>query len=275
MTNGDWRNDQGRRGSQDWRQDQDRNSSRSDDRDRWRDQGREDFGRGSEGRRDYGSSGGGWSAGREDQSGSGNYGGGRDFRGGSGGDYRGGSQGGFSGNDYSRGNYGADQGSRQDYGGRSGDYGQQGRGDRGLWDRASDEVSSWFGDDEAEGRRRMDEQRSGQHRGRGPKGYTRSDDRIREDVNDRLSDDPFVDASEIEVMVSSCEVTLTGTVDSREAKRRAEDVAEQVSGVKHVQNNIRVQQPSTGAMGSASTTSTTGAGSGNPDMSSSGRKVGA
>ena len=48
---------------------------------------------------------------------------------------------------------------------------------------------------------RMDEQRGGPHRGRGPKGYTRSDERIREDVNDRLSDDPFVDASEIEVMV--------------------------------------------------------------------------
>ena len=117
---------------------------------------------------------------------------GRDYRGG-------GSQGGFGGNDYSRGNYGADQGYRQDYSGRSRDYGQQGRGERGLWDRASDEVSSWFGDDDAERRRRMDEQRGGQHRGRGPKGYTRSDDRIREDVNDRLSDDPFVDASEIEV----------------------------------------------------------------------------
>jgi osmotically-inducible protein OsmY len=91
-------------------------------------------------------------------------------------------QGSFSGNDYSRGNYGADQGSRQDYGGRYGDYGQQSRGDRGLWDRASNEVSSWFGDEEAERRRRMDEQCSGQHQGRGPKGYTRSDDRICEDV---------------------------------------------------------------------------------------------
>jgi osmotically-inducible protein OsmY len=159
-------------------------------------------------------------------------------------------QGGFDGNDYSRGNYGADQGSWHNYGVRSRDYGQQGHGDRGLWDRASNEVSSWFGDEEAERRRRMDEQRSGQHRGRGPKGYTRSDDRIREDVSDRLSDNPFVDASDIEVTVSSCEVTLSETVDSREAKRRAEDVAEQVSGVKHVQNNIRVQQPWCGSMGS-------------------------
>ncbi len=81
----------------------------------------------------------------------------------------------------------------------------------------------------------------GRHSGRGPKNYTRSDDRIREDVNDRLTDDPEIDASEIDVKVSSCEVTLTGTVDNREAKRRAEDCVESVSGVKNVQNNLRVQ----------------------------------
>ena len=81
----------------------------------------------------------------------------------------------------------------------------------------------------------------GRHRGRGPKNYTRSDERIREDVNDRLSDDPWLDASEIEVQVSKCEVTLTGSVDTRDDKRRAEDIAEQVSGVKNVQNNLRVQ----------------------------------
>jgi hypothetical protein len=45
--------------------------------------------------------------------------------------------------------------------------------------------------------------------------------------------------------VSSCEVTLTGTVESREDRRRAEDLVEQVSGVKHVQNNLRVQEGST------------------------------
>jgi Flp pilus assembly secretin CpaC len=96
-------------------------------------------------------------------------------------------------------------------------------------------------------------------------------------VNDRLSDDPHVDASEVEVTVSSCEVTLTGTVDSREAKRRAEDIAEQVSGVKHVQNNIRVQQSSgTMTMGSASTTTgTTGSGSSTQTAGSGSRKIGA
>jgi osmotically-inducible protein OsmY len=102
----------------------------------------------------------------------------------------------------------------------------------------------------------MDEARG--HYGRGPKGYTRSDDRIREDVSDRLTDDWMVDASNIEVTVVSGEVTLAGTVDSREAKRRAEDCSESVSGVRNVQNNLRVQQPSetSSAFGTTSTGTT-------------------
>lgn len=135
--------------------------------------------------------------------------------------------------------------------------------DRDFWDRASDEVASWFGDDEAEQRRRMDERQD--HRGRGPKGYTRSDDRIREDVSDALSDDPMVDASEITVRVSSSEVTLDGTVHSRAAKHRAEHCAERISGVNHVQNNLRVQEPS-----SFSTTSGEASGSATRGGSSSG-----
>ncbi len=82
------------------------------------------------------------------------------------------------------------------------------------------------------------------HYSRGPRGYTRSDERIREDLNDRLTDDWRVDATDIEVQVSKCEVTLNGTVDSREAKRRAEDIADSVSGVRHVQNNLRVRDRS-------------------------------
>jgi osmotically-inducible protein OsmY len=101
-------------------------------------------------------------------------------------------------------------------------------------------VSSWFGDEDAERRRAWDKQRSGQHRGKGPKGYRRSDDRIQEDINDRLSDDVFIDASDIEVSVNQGEVTLTGTVNERSDKRRAEDIAEEVSGVRNVENRIRV-----------------------------------
>jgi osmotically-inducible protein OsmY len=59
------------------------------------------------------------------------------------------------------------------------------------------------------------------------------------------SDDWGVDASNITVAVNNGEVTLDGTVSTRLQKRRAEDCAEDVSGVKHVQNNLRVQEQST------------------------------
>jgi osmotically-inducible protein OsmY len=117
------------------------------------------------------------------------------------------------------------------YGGRvSGRYGDE---ERGFFERAGDEVLSWFGDRDARRRREVD------HRGRGPKNYARSDERIRDDANDRLTEDVWIDASEVEVMVADGEVTLSGTVEDRRAKRRAEDCVEAISGVKHVQNNLR------------------------------------
>ncbi|MCV3738615.1 SWFGD domain-containing protein [Rhizobium sp. TRM96647] len=133
---------------------------------------------------------------------------------------------------------------------RSGSSGRDYRssGDRSRWDngrgffeRAGDEVASWFGDEDASRRREMD----ARHRGRGPKNYTRSDERIAEEVNDQLADDAHIDASDIEVSVSSGEVTLNGTVTERFAKRHAEDIVERVSGVKHVQNNLRVSEQQT------------------------------
>jgi osmotically-inducible protein OsmY len=138
--------------------------------------------------------------------------------------------------------------------GRSGSYGisqygsrpasrDRAGGDRDWWDRSRDEVSSWFGDDEAERRRRMDEQRAGAvHRGKGPKGYRRSEERIREDAYDRLTDDDYVDATDIQVQMEGDDVVLTGSVHSREEKRRAEDLVERVSGVRNVQNRLRVER---------------------------------
>ena len=79
----------------------------------------------------------------------------------------------------------------------------------------------------------------GPHAGKGPNGYQRSDDRIREDVCDRLTMDPDVDASGIDVQVAKGEVTLTGQVESRRAKRAAEDCIEDVPGVREVHNQLR------------------------------------
>jgi hypothetical protein len=78
------------------------------------------------------------------------------------------------------------------------------------------------------------------YRGRGPKNYQRSDERIREDVCERLTMDHDVDASDIEVTVEGGVVTLSGTVRERYAKRTAEDICESVRGVKDVQNDLRV-----------------------------------
>ncbi|HEX6914694.1 MAG TPA: BON domain-containing protein, partial [Chitinophagaceae bacterium] len=119
------------------------------------------------------------------------------------------------------------------------------RNDRDWWDRTTDEVASWFGDEDAERRREAD-RRMGPHRGKGPKGYRRSDERIRDDINDRLSDDSFIDASDIDITVENSEVVLSGSVDSREEKRRAEDIAERISGVSNVENRLKVRTRQSG-----------------------------
>lgn len=87
--------------------------------------------------------------------------------------------------------------------------------------------------------------------GRGPRGYMRTDDRIHEDVCERLTRHPYIDASEIVVEVKEGEVTLTGEVHERRAKHLAEDVVDAVSGVKDVHNKIKVQRSDWGkTMGS-------------------------
>lgn len=130
-------------------------------------------------------------------------------------------------------------------------YGDAGRTeDRHFEDKARDagdflrrtgqRISNWFSDVAGEGEdRRRDDYRGA--RGLGPKGYKRSDERISDDVHQKLADDAWLDASNINVSVSGGEVTLSGTVDSREAKHRAERIVEDLSGVSHVQNNLRIQ----------------------------------
>ncbi|ARU16030.1 BON domain-containing protein [Croceicoccus marinus] len=131
---------------------------------------------------------------------------------------------------------GAQYPSPYDYDSQRHGYDRDRHGDRSFFERAGDEIASWFGDDEATRRREMD------HRGNGPQGYRRSDERILEDVCDRLTEDRYVDGREITVTVEDGEVTLSGTVPQKGAKRRAEDCADHVSGVSHVQNNLRVRK---------------------------------
>ena len=211
-----------------------------------------------------------------------------------------------------------------------GDYRDEGRyqdRDRGVVSRTRDEVASWFGNDEAARRRRMDDMRDeragsgwadrfgssmergwdrardsrgdygaserwrdprssgyrdpdywhsersfgdtsryatvdpyatpgwnrpayqGRERqepsyyGRGPRGYQRGDERIREDICERLTEDPRIDASDIDVQVANAEVTLTGSVRTRDEKHFTENVVERIIGVREVNNNLKVRPP--------------------------------
>lgn len=92
-------------------------------------------------------------------------------------------------------------------------------------------------------------QSSGQ--GRAPKGYTRSDDRIKEDICERLMSHPYADASDVSIEVNGGIVTLEGSVKARHIKHEIENVAESCMGVKDIENHIRVaqggSQPSAGS----------------------------
>jgi osmotically-inducible protein OsmY len=116
--------------------------------------------------------------------------------------------------------------------------------------------------------------------GTGPKGYQRSSDSLKEAVCDRLESDGRIDASEIEVEVDNCEVTLTGQVPSREQKRLAEDCADGVRGIKDVHNRLIVDSnldsdtgswisdSNSGSTGSYGSTKASGSGRGTSKKSS-------
>lgn len=80
------------------------------------------------------------------------------------------------------------------------------------------------------------------HSGKGPKGYSRSDRLIHEEVCEVLKNDPEVDPSEVDVTVDKGLVFLRGEIRDREMKRKAEYAIEDIPGVKDVINEIRIQK---------------------------------
>ena len=88
----------------------------------------------------------------------------------------------------------------------------------------------------------FDEQLVASHRGKGPKGYRPTDERLRERVCERLTDDPFVDATDIEVSIANGEISLSGSAETRRMKYAVEDVVAEVPGVTAVHNSIRVRR---------------------------------
>lgn len=92
-------------------------------------------------------------------------------------------------------------------------------------------------DDRAREEREM---RRPENRGRGPLNYRRSDERILEEVCDRLAEDDRVDASAIEVHVLDASVLLQGSVATRAERRVAEVIAETTTGVSDVRTELRI-----------------------------------
>jgi hypothetical protein len=78
------------------------------------------------------------------------------------------------------------------------------------------------------------------YRGVGPRNYTRSDERIREDLNERLTEAYDLDAGGITVEVVDGVATLGGSVPQRWMKPRAEDLVDACIGVHDVHNRILV-----------------------------------
>jgi hypothetical protein len=79
------------------------------------------------------------------------------------------------------------------------------------------------------------------YRGGGPKNYRRGDDRIHDEVCDRLAHAHELDVSEVTVRVQDGLVTLEGHIGDRRSKYDVEEIAERVFGVQDVINHIRVR----------------------------------
>lgn len=75
----------------------------------------------------------------------------------------------------------------------------------------------------------------------GPKGYQRSDERMREEICDELMQTDHIDSSEVTVEVTSGKVTLDGSVPERWMTHAIEDLAAACPGVQEVDAWIRIK----------------------------------
>jgi BON domain len=77
---------------------------------------------------------------------------------------------------------------------------------------------------------------------RGPKGYQRSDERMKEDISERMMQATHLDSSDVTVNVVGGKVILEGTVPDRATKHSLEDLADAAPGVQDIENRIRVRR---------------------------------
>ena len=128
------------------------------------------------------------------------------------------------------------------------DYGNR-YGSRSTWNGMSDagtsmgsNLSSNYGYGSSTSTSGSNAMGEGRHFGKGPKGYKRSDERIKEEISDRLWHHAHIDASDLTIEVKDGAVTLTGTVDDRSTKRMVESEIENLSGVEDIHNQIKVKK---------------------------------
>lgn len=76
------------------------------------------------------------------------------------------------------------------------------------------------------------------HAGKGPRGWTPSDDRLIEEVSDRLMEDRLLDARDVEVSANGGMITLSGEVPGASDVAHAEMLARRTPGVRDVLNNL-------------------------------------
>jgi len=81
------------------------------------------------------------------------------------------------------------------------------------------------------------------YRGVGPSSYQRSDERLEDEIHERLTEAQDIDASDITVRCKDGIATVEGTVEERRLKYRIEDLIEQVRGVRDVENRLRIARP--------------------------------
>jgi osmotically-inducible protein OsmY len=111
---------------------------------------------------------------------------------------------------------------------------------RDLLERAKDEVAAWFGNPEAASRRQQD-LAVGDHTGKGPQDDDRNpDERIVDEVGERLTQDSGIDASRIHVTSAAGAVTLAGEVTTSAQRFHAEELTHAVPGVIQVENRLLV-----------------------------------
>ena len=148
---------------------------------------------------------------------------------------------GFGGQNYwgQGGSDGTDFGSGQGFGGRG--YSDQQNG--GYGNQYSQSSGQFRGQRPMPGGGQYGERTQGgrSFRGTGPKGWQRSDERLQDDICERLTDDHWIDASDVSVQVSGGVVTLEGSVTDRRLKHRIEDMVEQCGGVGEIRNQLSVR----------------------------------